>query len=88
MCSFGIDQILVRQRYGYKLRGSSLELYGQWGGCDQGYILYLTTYLLPVNNNFISLHLFWSKLQYLFKVEAFFYQEKSYKKMTNLATSG
>ena len=51
---FGTDQILVRQRYGYKLRGSSLEnLYGQWSGCDQGYIVYLTTHLLPGNNNLL-----------------------------------
>ena len=31
----------------------------------KGYIVYLTTYLLPVNNN-LPLHLFWSKLQYYY----------------------
>ena len=30
-----------------------------------GYIVYLTTYLLPVNNN-LPLHLFWSELQYCY----------------------
>ena len=29
----------------------------------KGYIVYLTTHLLPVNNN-LPLHLLWSKLQY------------------------
>ena len=29
------------------------------------YIVYLTTYLLPVNNN-LPLHLFWSKLEYYY----------------------
>ena len=31
----------------------------------KGYIVYLTTHLLPVNNN-LPLHLFWSKLQYYY----------------------
>ena len=31
----------------------------------KGYIVYLKTHLLPVNNN-LPLHLFWSKLQYYY----------------------
>ena len=63
MWCFGTDQILVRQRY--ELRGGCLENYGLWSGCEKGYIAYLTTYLLPVNNN-LPLHLFWSKLEYYY----------------------
>ena len=60
MWLFGTDQILIRQRYGYKLGGGGLA---DLAALKKGYIVYLTTHLLPVNNN-LSLHLFWSKLQY------------------------
>ena len=89
MCFFGTDQILVRRRYGYKLRRGSLEnLYEQWSGSEQGYIVYLTTHLLPVNNNNLSLHHFLVETAILSLRLRLFYQEKSYKKLTNLATSG
>ena len=72
MCFFGTDQILVRRRYGYKLRRSSLEnLYGQWSGSEQGYIVHLTTHLLPVNNNLSLDHFFRLNCNIKFKVEAF-----------------
>ena len=63
---FGTDQILVRQRYGYKIRGGiALKITDIGAAVKKGYIVYLTTYLLPVNNN-LPLHLFWSKLQYYY----------------------
>ena len=85
---FGTDQILVRQRYGYKLHRSSLEnLYRQWSGSEQGYIVYLTAHLLLVNNNLSPHNFFGLNCNIKFKVEAFL-PKKSYKKMTSLATSG
>ena len=64
MWCFGTDQILVRQRY--ELRGRSLVTITDNGAAvKKGYIVYLTTYLLPVNNN-LPLHLFWSKLRYYY----------------------
>ena len=40
-----------------------LKITDNGAAVKKGYIVYLTTYLLPVNNN-LPLHLFWSKLQY------------------------
>ena len=40
-----------------------LKITDNGAAVKKGYIVYLTTHLLPVNNN-LSLHLFWSKLQY------------------------
>ena len=40
-----------------------LKIRDNGAAVKKGYIVYLTTYLLPVNNN-LSLHIFWSKLQY------------------------
>ena len=42
-----------------------LKITNNGAAVKKGYIVYLTTHLLPVNNN-LSLHLFWSKLQYYY----------------------
>ena len=63
MWCFGTDQILVRQRY--ELCGGSLKITDNGAAVKKGYSVYLTTYLLPVNNN-LPRHLFWSKLQYYY----------------------
>ena len=42
-----------------------LKITDNGAAVKKGYIVYLATYLLPVNNN-LPLHLFWSKLQYYY----------------------
>ena len=42
-----------------------LKITDNGAAVKNGYIVYLTTYLLPVNNN-LPLHRFWSKLQYYY----------------------
>ena len=63
MWLFGTGQIFVREWYGYKLRGSGFENTDNGAAEKKEYVQYVTTHLLPVNNNLL-LHLIWSKLQY------------------------
>ena len=42
-----------------------LKISDNGAAVKKGYIVYLTTYLLPVNNN-LPLHHSWSKLQYYY----------------------
>ena len=49
----------------YELRGGGLEITDNGAPVKRRYIVYQTTYLLPVNNN-LPLQLFWSKLQHYY----------------------
>ena len=65
MWCFGTDQILVGNDTVMNYVEVVLKNTDNGVAVKKGYIVYLTTHLLPVNNN-LSLHLFWSKLQYCY----------------------